>query len=129
MGLLPTTMAGAVKVVPRCRCRIPEGIYVLTPIAFVFSPHLLPQSSIMPAVRNPLLGNQSIGPSAAHMGGIMALAPTLLEYATATADALQTVANSHQIPFLQPIVIVSLLIFKGLIVSLKKISLHPQYKT
>jgi hypothetical protein len=63
------------------------------------------------------------------MGGIMALAPTLLEYATATADALQTVANSHQIPFLQPIVTVSLLIFKGLIVSLKKISLHPQYKT
>jgi hypothetical protein len=76
----------------------------------------------MPAVRNTLLSDQPITPSETRTGRIMALAPTSLEYVTATADTLQTIASSRQIPFLQPIVTGSLLIFEGLIVRFKMMS-------
>ncbi|KAJ7880904.1 hypothetical protein B0H13DRAFT_1891569 [Mycena leptocephala] len=68
----------------------------------------------MPVTPEFPLSNLPIARLEAHTGKNTALTMTLLEYATVTVRTLETMTSSIQIPFLEPIVTGSLLIFEGL---------------
>lgn len=96
-----------------------KGIYVFTCVAFVFFPSAILRFYNMPVTPEFPLSNQPIARLEAHTGKNSALTMTLLESATITVRTLEMMASSIQIPFLQPIVTGSLLIFEGLNVSFK----------